>query len=127
VPLRPSTSCCPSTEKTTAGSVGATAVATSADEYQSRWTPRWRNNATPRAVTKVPSTPITAIGRMAVRNRDTPIPMPPSNRMNTSATVTMRSTVATGGVCRDGTTWTATAAATRRSAGAGTRIQRVSR
>lgn len=60
VPLGPAISRCPSTENTTAGSVGATAVAASRAGYQSRPTTTCRNSAAPAAVRNVPTTPTTA-------------------------------------------------------------------
>ena len=125
VPLGPSISCWPRTENTTAGSVGAMAVATRNEEYQSSRTTACRNSATPTAVTNVPSTPTRPMVRAALRNLGKPMPMPPSNRMNASATLTTRSTVSSGGASSDGRAWTATAAATRRSTAAGIRNQRV--
>ncbi len=127
VPLRPDTSRWPRTEKTTAGSVGATAVATRTEAYQSRPTTRCRKRAAPTVVRKVPAMPTRAMGRAASRNRGQPIPMPPSKRMNTSATVTRRSTVSAGGVCRPGKIQSASAAAASISAGAGIRSHWVSR
>ena len=86
VPLRPATSRRPSTEKTTAGSVGATAVAVSNAGYQPSPTARCRNPPAPATVRNVPATPTTAMGAAASRNRDQPMCMPPSNRMHSSAT-----------------------------------------
>ena len=71
--------------------------------------------------------PTIAIGRAAPRNLDQPIPIPPSNRMKISATVTSRSTVCSAGVCRSGNTCSATAEAASTSAGAGTRSHWVKR
>src|SRR4051794_6171952 len=127
VPLRPDTSRWPSTEKTTAGSVGATAVATRTEAYHSRPTARCRKRATPTVVRKVPAMPTRAMGRAASRKRSRPIPIPPSNRMKISATVTSRSTVCSGGVCRSGKILRAMAAAASIRAGAGTRSHCVSR
>jgi hypothetical protein len=127
VPLRPETSCWPSTENTTAGSVGATAVATSSARYQLRPNATCTKPAVAAAVKNVPMTPVLAIGAAADRNRDQPICMPPSNKMHTSATVTTRSTASRGGACRAGMTCTATAAPTRTSAGEGIFTRSVSR
>jgi len=127
VPLRPETSRCPSTENTTAGSVGATAVPTSRARYHSRPKARCASTAAAAAVRKVPATPMYPIGAAAARNRARPMCMPPSNRMHRSASVTIRSTVRSGGACSAGTTRTATAAAARNSAGAGMRMCALSR
>src|SRR6478672_8814313 len=127
VPLRPATSRCPSTEKTTAGSVGEIAVATSSEGNQARPSAMWMNTPIAPAVRKVPRTPTTTIGPAASRNLRSPMCMPPSNRMQIRATVTSRSTVRSGGSCRPGTTWTAAAAATSTRSGAGTLMRSVSR
>ena len=127
VPLRPAISRCPRTENTTAGSVGATAVATSTRdvpgqaERECTSTAPAATSGTCRARRRQRS------GPAADRNRAQPMCMPPSNRMQTSATVTTRSTACRGGACRTGTTFTATAAATRTSAGAGSLTRSVRR
>ncbi len=127
VPLRPSTSRSPRTEKTTAGSVGATAVATRQATYQSRPTAKCASSATPSTVRKVPTTPTRAMGRTAVRKVGQPMLMPPSNRISISAMLTTSSTAVAGGRCRPGTTAATTAAAASISPGAGIRSVRVSR
>ena len=71
--------------------------------------------------------PTIAIGRAALRNLGQPIPIPPSNRMKISATVTSRSTVVLGRGVQVGNTCSATAEAASTSAGAGTRSHWVSR
>ena len=127
MPLRPEISRRPRTENTTAGSVGATAVATSTETYQARPNAMWASRAPAATVRNVPSTPTTAIGAAAERNRDQPMCMPPSNKMQTRATVTTSSTAWRGGACRAGMTLTATAAPTRTSAGEGIRSHSVRR
>ncbi len=119
VSLRPSISRWPSTENTTAGSVGATAVATSRDTYQVRPKAKWAAAPPAATVRNVPTTPTMMIGPAADRNRAQPMCMPPSNRMQTRATVTTRTTAYSGGACRAGMTLTATAAPTRTMAGDG--------
>ncbi|HEX6522154.1 MAG TPA: hypothetical protein VF070_19430 [Streptosporangiaceae bacterium] len=117
--LRPEISRWPRTENTTAGSVGATAVARSTETYQARPNAACTSSAPAATVRNVPATPATVTGTATDRNRDQPIRMPPSNKMHASATVTTRSTACCGGACRAGTTLTATAAPTRTSAGDG--------
>ena len=119
MPLRPETSRWPRTENTTAGSVGATAVATSSETYQASPNAKCTSSAPANTVKNVPSTPTTAIGAAADRNRAQPMFMPPSNKMQTRATVTTRSTACCEGPCRAGMTLTAMAAPTRNSAGEG--------
>jgi hypothetical protein len=75
------------------------------------------------AVTKVPATPTQTTGPAAVRNRCQPMCIPPSNKMIASATDTTRWTVVTDSCPRDGTRSEATAAASRKIAGAGIRIR----
>src|SRR6185437_6735363 len=89
---RTETSRCPRTENTTAGSVGATAVASSTEAYQGRPNAACASTAVAATVRNVPATPVTVTGTAADRNRDQPICIPPSNKMHTSATVTSRST-----------------------------------
>ena len=110
-PLRPATSRRPSTENTTAGSVGDTAVPSRAARYQSSPNAQCASTAAAAAVRNVPATPITAIGAADRRNRDQPRCMPPSNRMHSNATVTTRSTSCSGGECKSGNSRIATAAA----------------
>ena len=52
-----------------AGSVGAMAVATSTERYQSTPSTRWTSTAAPATVAKVPSTPSVRIGDRADRSR----------------------------------------------------------
>ena len=80
------------------------------------------------AVRNVPSTPATAIGAAAARNRVQPMCRPPSNRMQISATVTSRST----GRCARARCSAGTASPRSRrrrapAAGAGTLMRSVSR
>ena len=123
VPLRPATSRRPSTENTTAGSVGASAVPTSNAALHSRPNRAWARTARAPAVTKVPATPTQTIGPAALRNRSQPMCIPPSNRMTASATETIRWTVVTDNSPSAGRTSEASAAATRKIAGAGIRIR----
>ena len=128
VPERPPISRRPSTEKTTAGSVGARATPSSRAgapvEAEDADGPA---AATPTVVTSVPTTPIHSTAPAADRNRRQPMCMPPSNSSRISITVTTRWTVMTGRSSRPGTVCDATAAATRKMAGAGTRIRSLSR
>ena len=127
VPLRPEISCWPRTENTTAGSVGAMAVARSTARYQPRPNATCAKAAAAATVRNVPASPTAAIGPAADRNRAQPICMPPSNKMHTSAMVTTWSTACPGGACRPGITYTATAAPARTSAGEGIRSRSVRR
>ena len=127
VPLRPSTWRRPSTEKTTVGSVGASAVATSSETYQLNPKAACSRAAPAMAVRKVPATPTIAMGARAVRKRLQPIRMPPSKSTHTRATVTTRLTVLWSGACTTGTTSTASAAAMKTSAGSGILIRSVAR
>ena len=124
---RPGISRCPRTENTTAGSVGAMAVPSSSATYQLKPKPKCATTATAAAVRNVPATPTTTMGAAAPRNRRQPMCMPPSNKMHNNATVTMRSTMRSGGAPRSGRAAAATAAAARNRAGAGTRSRAVSR
>src|SRR4051812_21572671 len=125
VPLRPDTSRCPRTEKTTAGSVGETAVARSTAGYHAMPNVRWTKTATAPTVRKVPATPRTVIGAAAALNLDHPMCWPPSNRIQMSARVTSSSTRRSDGACSPGKTWTASAAAARTRSGAGTLMRSV--
>src|SRR6185312_2565390 len=124
---RTETSRCPRTENTTAGSVGATAVASSTEAYQGRPNAACASTAVAATVRNVPATPVTVTGTAADRNRDQPICIPPSNKMHTSATVTSRSTTRCGGSCSAGMTLTATAAPASTSADDGIFTRSVSR
>ena len=95
VPVRPATSRRPSTENTTAGSVGASAVPSSNAAHQSRPNRAWVSAASAAAVTNVPATPIHTTGPAAAWNRRQPMCIPPSNKMTASATDTTRWTVVT--------------------------------
>ena len=92
-PLRPAISRRPSTENTTAGSVGASAVPMSSAVCQPKENRKCAAAAATAAVTKVPATPIHTLATAADRNRRQPMRMPPSNKMTASATVTTCSTV----------------------------------
>ncbi len=72
------------------------------------------------AVANVPSTPRLVIGSAAARNRTQPTCIPPSNRIATRATTAIRSTSTVESRARRGQMSEAPAAATRKSAGAGT-------
>src|SRR6266508_3815366 len=73
VPLRPVTSRRPTTENTTAGSVGASAVPSSNAARHSRPNRMWARTASAAAVTKVPATPTQTTGPAAWRNRRQPL------------------------------------------------------
>ena len=124
---RPAISRCPRMENTTAGSVGAMAVPSRSAMYQLNPNPKCATAATAAVVRKVPATPTTTMGAAAARKRCQPMCIPPSNRMHTSATVTIRSIVRSGGAFRSGRRAVAIAAAARNSAGVGIRIRSVSR
>jgi len=127
VPLRPAISLPPSTENTTAGSVGAIAVATRRQANHGNPNTRCRTTAAAAAVTNVPASPVIVIDATADRKRRQPMRIPPSNRMKIRATLTTRSTVLSGGAWSPGTSWTASADATSISAGTGTFSRAVSR
>jgi hypothetical protein len=76
---------------------------------------------------KGPGNPTQRTGPAALRNRRQPICIPPSNKMTASATDTTRWTVVTDSSPSAGTTSEATAAATRKIAGAGIRIRSLTR
>ncbi len=120
VPDRPWISRFPSTENTTAGSVGAKAVPMSRAVCQATPNSTCAASATPSAVRAVPTRPSQAMEPAEARNRRHPMCIPPSNRMKINATVTSRSSVSTGTVESCGQMSAATAAATRKMAGAGT-------
>ena len=87
-----------------------------------------RARRAPPAVTNVPATPSQTIG--AGRRHGTgasPMCMPPSNRITTSATVTICSTAGMGSRPRPGHRSEASAAQTRKIAGAGTRSRSLTR
>ena len=120
--LRPLTSLPPSTENTTAGSVGASAAPIRSDVVQLGPNSAWTSTASRPATRNVPTTPRLTIGHSDSRNRATPMSMPPSNRITISATRQIRSTswiVSSG--ARFGIRSDDTVAAARNSAGAGTR------
>jgi hypothetical protein len=71
----------------------------------------------------VPATPTQTTEPAAVRNRRQPMCIPPSNKMTARATDTTSWTVVTDNSPNAGTTSEATAAASRKIAGAGTRIR----
>ena len=72
-------------------------------------------------------TPTDRIGTIAARKRDRPMCMPPSNNTNTSAMVSIRSTVCSDGGCSAGSAFTATAAPTSTSRATGTFTRSVRR
>ena len=123
VPARPSISRLPSTEKTTAGSVGDNAAPINIAVVQPNPNSRWAVTANAAAVTAVPATPIQITAPAEVRNRFQPMCMPPSKSTKMSATVTMRSLRCGDSVPSSGNRSEAMAAATRKTAGAGTRIR----
>src|SRR4051812_32539289 len=123
VPERPEISRRPSTEKTTAGSVGASAAPMSSAVRQSNPKIRWAAMARAPAVTTVPATPSHTTAVAAVRMRPQPMCMPPSKRINASAIVTMRWSTTMERPPSRGTTSDAIAARIRKSAGVGTWIR----
>src|SRR3954454_10131729 len=127
VPLRPATSRPLRTENTTAGSVGARAVPRSRDERPSNPKTPWASSASPAAVTTVPITPIHNTGPSEGRRRRQPRFIPPSRRMTTSATVTIRPFISGLNRPSAGQTSEASAAPTRNSAGAVTGMTRLIR
>jgi len=120
-PARPRTSRLPSTENTTAGSVGASAVPSSSASGQATPNSACASAAIAAAVSSVPKTPTRRIGVTATRSLRTPMPIPPSNRIMISATVTTFSTVSTESPFSAGMRSEAAAAPTRKIAGAGMR------
>src|SRR6478735_2103740 len=127
VPDRPTTSRRPSTENTTAGSVGDNAVPINNAAGQSNPNSRCAATANAPAVTTVPATPSHTTATAADRNRRHPMCMPPSNRMKTKATVTICSSTSMGTDRNPGNTAPHTAAAIRNTAGAGTRSRVLTR
>lgn len=125
-PVRPVISRRPSTEKTTAGSVGASAVPSSSAVRQSNLN-RWAATASRAAVAKVLATPIHATAPALGRKRLHPMFMPPLNSSTTSATVTAFCTAMMGGRPSHGHRSDATAATSRRNARAGMRVRSLSR
>src|ERR671930_1200322 len=127
VPVRPPISRLPSTENITAGSVGASAAPRMPAIVQSKPKSAWAKTAITAAVANVPTTPSDVIGNAAPRKRRQPTCMPPSKRITISATTPIRSTLWIEiTVSRPGKTSDATAATTRKSAGAGTGNRSVS-
>ena len=121
VPERPPTSRRPSTENITAGSVGAIAAPRIHAIVQPKPNSECAASATSPAVRNVPTTPSTEIGTAERRKRRQPTFIPPSNRITISATTPTRSTVRIESRSPSaGKTSAATAAAIRKSAGAGT-------
>ena len=127
VPLGPVISRLPRTENTTAGSVGATAVATRSAKYQLIPNNTCRTTAAPAAVRNVPTTPTVMIGTAVARNLRHPMCIPPSKSTSTRATVMMRTTVDSGGADSGGITAVANAAPASTSSGAGILTRSVSR
>ena len=127
VPVRPAISRLPRTEKTTAGSVGDSAVPTSNDACHEKPKKKCAASAIPVAVSAVPMMPTTVMVPAEARNRRQPMCIPPSKRTKTSATVTIRSLTTFETVPRTGKSVDAADAASRNSAGAGTRIHALRR
>ena len=125
--MRPPTSRRPSTENTTAGSVGDSAVPSSRASFQPRPNRTCAATAAAAAVTNVPATPIHTVAVAAVRNFRQPMCIPPSNRMNASATLTTLCTVPSLSRPKPGNRSDATAANTRKNAGAGIRSRSLTR
>ena len=121
VPVRPATSRRPSTEKTTAGSVGASAVPTSRAARQPKPKSACASTASTPAVTKVPATPSHTTPPATGRKRASPMCMPPSKRIRTRATVTIRWSARIDSEPRAGNRSAQTDAATRKIAGVGMR------
>ena len=94
VPVRPRISRPPSTEKVTAGSVGASAAPSRplVIHERSKQEVRGRARSAP-ADANVPSTPSERIGTAEPRKRRQPMSRPPSKRITISATTPIRSTV----------------------------------
>ena len=127
VPVRPWISRPPSTENVTAGSVGASAAPIRPLVIHERSKRKWAAPAISAAEANVPGTPSDRIGTAAVRNRRQPMSRPPSKRITISATTPIRSTVTNEiSSWSRGTRSEVTAAATRKSAGAGIRSRSVS-
>ena len=121
VPVRPPTSRLPRTENMTAGSVGASAAPRRPAVVQLKPKSARAASVIRPAVANVPTTPSSVIGTIAARKRGQPTRMPPSNRIATSARTAMRSTSRTErAVPRLEKTRAASAAASRKIAGAGT-------
>ena len=87
--------------------------------YQARPNAKCTSSPAATTVKNVPSTPVKAIGASADRNRAQPMFMPPSNKMQASATATTCSTACCEGPCKAGIILAAMAAPTKNSAGAG--------
>ncbi len=119
-PLRPAISRRPSTENITAGSVGASAVPSSSAVLQSKPNNQCAAAASASAVTSVPATPSQTMAPACRREPTPPMCIPPSKRITSSATVTTRCTMVIDSPLRDGIRSEATAAPTRKNAGAGT-------
>ena len=121
VPERPPISRPPNTENTTAGSVGASAAPTTPASFQSMPSSQCAAPVSTAAVMNVPAIPSAMIGPAAARKRRQPVSMPPLSNTTMSAMTATRSTVRTETSSRStGHTSDATAAATRKTAGAGT-------
>jgi hypothetical protein len=126
-PPRPATSWRPRTEKSIAGSVGASAAPSSRALRQSSARTRCAAAATPAAVTRVPGTPIHSVGVATARSRRQPTRIPPSNRITARAADTMSSTAVNDKPPSRGQRSAAAAAANRKNAGAGMRRRSLSR
>jgi hypothetical protein len=121
VPVRPTISFWPSTEKVTAGSVGARAAPMRPAVVQSTSSSSLAATVMTAAVANVPAVPRRTIGVAAPRNRRMPMCMPPLKRITISATTAIRSTVRIDtSSWRSGKSSDTTAAPSRNNAGAGT-------
>ncbi len=120
VPVRPRISRPPSTEKVTAGSVGASAAPSIPLVIQERSKSTCAAAAINAAEANVPRTPSERIGTAELRKRPQPMSSPPSKRITIRATTPIRSTV-TKEISSwiRGTRSEITAAATRKSAALG--------
>ena len=96
VPDRPPISRRPRTENMTAGSVGASAAPIRPASVQSMPSSKCATAAIAPAVKNVPTSPSDSTGTRDARSRRIPMSMPPLNRITTSATTAMRSTVRIG-------------------------------
>src|SRR4051812_15333705 len=122
VPVLPEISRPPSTENITAGSVGATAAPIRPAVTQPKPNAQCATTAIPPAVANVPTTPSATIVPLTLPKRRQPIEPPPSKRITISAIDATRSTVSAE-TENEGKRSEATAAATRKIAGAGIGIR----
>jgi hypothetical protein len=120
VPVRPPISRLPSTEKVTAGSVGASAAPRMPAAIQEKLKSQCAAIAISPAVAKVPTTPSETISSAEARKRRQPTCRPPSKRIMIRATTPIRSTsrIETC-AASEGKRSDASAAASRKIAGRG--------